>query len=243
MFAQLVGLFGTALFFASYQCKDNRQLFRVQFLSYLCYTAHLFLLGAATGAVSYLINTFRSFCLSSRYDFLRSRAMGAVICVFQILALVFTWSGWLSVLPVAANIATTIGGYTYNARTIRSVGMFINSPLWIAYDIIIGSWAGILDEKPPSSSRFSATAGKASAGRAAVPKSVERRRNDRSLFRVPEKKAGVLWPTTRNTMTSSTIRIMFRAAIRECRCPTARFSSRPSRRSPATPIPSAKRSV
>ena len=86
MFAQLVGLFGTALFFASYQCRDNRQLFRVQFLSYLCYTAHLFLLGAATGAVSYLINTFRSFCLSSRYDFLRSRAMGAVICVFQILA-------------------------------------------------------------------------------------------------------------------------------------------------------------
>ena len=132
MFAQLVGLFGTALFFASYQCRDNRQLFRVQFLSYLCYTAHLFLLGAATGAVSYLINTFRSFCLSSRYDFLRSRAMGAVICVLQILALVFTWSGWLSVLPVAANIATTIGGYTYNARTIRSVGMFINSPLWIA---------------------------------------------------------------------------------------------------------------
>lgn len=28
---------------------------------------------------------------------------------------------------------------------------------------------------------------------------------------------------------------MFRAAIRGCRCPTARFSSRPSRRSPATP--------
>ena len=103
MFAQLVGLFGTALFFASYQCRDNRQLFRVQFLSYLCYTAHLFLLGAATGAVSYLINTFRSFCLSSRYDFLRSRAMGAVICVLQILALVFTWSGWLSFLPVAAS--------------------------------------------------------------------------------------------------------------------------------------------
>ena len=146
MLAQLVGLFGTALFFASYQCRDNRQLFRVQFLSYLCYTAHLFLLGAATGAVSYLINTFRSFCLSSRYDFLRSRAMGAVICVFQILALVFTWSGWLSVLPVAANIATTIGGYTYNARTIRSVGMFINSPLWIAYDIIVGSWAEIATE-------------------------------------------------------------------------------------------------
>ena len=24
--------------------------------------------------------------------------------------------------------------------------MFVNSPLWIIYDIIVGSWAGIMDE-------------------------------------------------------------------------------------------------
>ena len=47
---------------------------------------------------------------------------------------------------VVANIAATIGGYTYNARKIRLVGMLINSPLWIIYDIVVGSWAGILDE-------------------------------------------------------------------------------------------------
>ena len=45
-----------------------------------------------------------------------------------------------------ANIAATIVGYTYNARKIRIVGMLINSPLWIIYDIAVGSWAGILDE-------------------------------------------------------------------------------------------------
>lgn len=39
-----------------------------------------------------------------------------------------------------------IGGYTYNARKIRMVGILINSPLWIIYDIVVGSWAGILDE-------------------------------------------------------------------------------------------------
>ena len=48
--------------------------------------------------------------------------------------------------PVAANIAATIGGYTHNARKIRLAGMFVNSPLWIIYDVIVGSWAGILDE-------------------------------------------------------------------------------------------------
>lgn len=64
----------------------------------------------------------------------------------QIITLIFTWNGWWSILPVIANIAATIGGYTYNARKIRMVGILINSPLWIIYDIVVGSWAGILDE-------------------------------------------------------------------------------------------------
>ena len=72
--------------------------------------------------------------------------MCVIICLMQMAALYFTWSGWMSILPVAANIAATIGGYTRNARKIRITGMLINSPLWILYDILVGSWAGILDE-------------------------------------------------------------------------------------------------
>ena len=101
---------------------------------------------ATTGGISYIINTIRSFCLSSKWAFARSKAMCGILCTMQLLALAFTWSGWISILPVAANIAATIGGYTYNGQKIRIAGMFINSPLWIIYDILVGSWAGILDE-------------------------------------------------------------------------------------------------
>ena len=143
---QVIGLIGTALFFLSYQCKSNKNLFRVQFLSYLCYTMHLLLLGAVTGGISYILNTVRSFCLGSKLEFAHSRTVCVILCTLQVLALAVTWSGWISLLPVAANIASTIGGYTHNARKIRVAGMFINSPLWILYDIMVGSWAGILDE-------------------------------------------------------------------------------------------------
>ena len=143
---QLIGVVGTVLFFVSYQCKSNKNLFRVQFLSYFCYTLHLLLLGAITGGISYILNLFRSFCLGSKYEFARGKGMCIIICFLQVMALVLTWSGWISILPVAANIAATIGGYTHNARKIRVAGMFINSPLWIIYDIIVGSWAGIFDE-------------------------------------------------------------------------------------------------
>ena len=145
-FIQGIGFLGTVLFFLSYQCKHNKTLFRVQFVSYLCYTVHLLMLGATTGGISYILNTVRSFCLGSKNAFLKTKWMCSIICILQLITLLFTWNGWWSLLPVAANIASTIGGYTYNARKIRIAGMVINSPLWIIYDIIVGSWAGILDE-------------------------------------------------------------------------------------------------
>ena len=143
---QAIGFVGSILYFLSFQCKSNKNLFRVQFLSYLFYTIHLILLGAITGGVSYILNLVRSFCLGSKIEFAHSRKMCVIICVLQLVALAVTWSGWISVLPVMANIAATVGGYTHNPRKVRIAGMFINSPLWIIYDILVGSWAGILDE-------------------------------------------------------------------------------------------------
>ena len=146
LLVQLIGLLGTTVFFLSYQCKTNRNLFRVQFLSYLIYTLHFLLLGAFTGGISYLLNMVRSFCLAGKSRFAHSNSMCALLCLAQLIVLVTTWSGWISLLPVVANIATTVGGYTHNGRKIRLAGMFINSPLWIIYNILVGSWAGILDE-------------------------------------------------------------------------------------------------
>ena len=104
------------------------------------------MLGAITGGISYILNMIRSFCLGSKYSFLKSKKMCYILCLLQILTLFLTWSGWLAILPVAANIASTIGGYTHNARKIRIAGIFFNSPLWIVYDILVGSWAGVIDE-------------------------------------------------------------------------------------------------
>lgn len=146
LFIQAIGFGGTILFFLSYQCRENRRLFQVQLASYLLYTIHLLLLGAVTGGISYILNTLRSFCLGSRYPVLKGKAACALICLLQLAALYFTWDSWWSLLPVTANIAATVGGYTQDGRKIRLVGMLINSPLWIVYDLLVGSWAGILDE-------------------------------------------------------------------------------------------------
>ncbi len=143
---QLIGFAGTGLFFLSFQCRENKNLFRVQLFSYIFYTSHLLLLGAVTGGVSYIINCVRSFCLQSKWKAAKGRGMCAVLCGLQLAAMALTWSGVISILPVMANIASTIAGYTKNPQKVRAAGMFINSPLWIVYNVIVGSWAGVVDE-------------------------------------------------------------------------------------------------
>ncbi len=143
---QGIGLLGTLFYFLSYQFKDNKTLFRVQFLAYFCYTIHYFLLGAATGAFSYIVNLLRSLFLSVDNEKLNGKTMGVLLCLLQIIAGIMTWNGWISVLPIIANIATTIAGYSFHFSNIRKAGIFINSPLWMLYNILVGSFAGILDE-------------------------------------------------------------------------------------------------
>lgn len=143
---QAIGFIGTLIYFLSYQFKDNKKLFKVQLVSYIFYITHLFLLNASTGAISYIVNLIRSYCLSSNNEKLHSNKVGVILCVVQIFVGVYTWSNWLSILPVVANIASTIAGYSHSAKSVRMAGLLINSPLWIIYDAFVGSWAGVIDE-------------------------------------------------------------------------------------------------
>ena len=146
IFYQLIGFLGTAVFLLSFQFKSNKVLFRMQLAAYLLYSLHMLLIGAYTGAATYLISIARSYFMQSKWRITRGWGACAVLCAMQVLALLFTWGGWVSVLPVVANVITNIACYSNNALTIRKAMIFGNSPLFLVYNIIVGSWAGTIDE-------------------------------------------------------------------------------------------------
>lgn len=146
LFIQIIGFIGTIFYLASFQFKDNRKLFRLQFISYIFYVTHFLLLGAITGALSYIVSLISSYCLSSNNKKLHNRNTSIVLCVLLIIIGIITWDGYKSLLPIIANIAAIMAGYSHNAKKVRVVGMFINSPLWIIHNIIVGSWSGVIDE-------------------------------------------------------------------------------------------------
>ena len=58
----------------------------------------------------------------------------------------YTWSGWPSLLPLAAMSTATIAFWTNNALNIRKANLFVASPAWVVYDILFLTYAGILNE-------------------------------------------------------------------------------------------------
>ena len=143
---QIIGLVGAATYLVSFQFKKNRHLFMMQAAAYVFYFTHFYLLGALTGGFIYLTNLLRSLFLASKWKWAHSQWACVGLCTLQIIIVYFTWDGWISILPCIANIASTVGGYTYNPKKIRAANMFINSPVCIIYAVLVGSWAGVIDE-------------------------------------------------------------------------------------------------
>lgn len=146
VFIQIIGLIGTGFYFLSYQFKDSKTLFKIQFVSYAFYTVHFLLLGAVTGAACYAVDLLKCYFLSSNNDKYREKKFCIIICVLQILVGIITWNGYVSLLPMTANVALTIGNYTYDENKIRYTGLLINSPLWLIHNALVGSLAGVIDE-------------------------------------------------------------------------------------------------
>lgn len=143
---QIIGLIGTGFYFLSYQYKDTKTLFKIQFISYALYTIHFLLLGAVTGAACYAIDVLKCYFLFSDNKKFHEKKFCILICILQLLVGVVTWNGYISLLPMIANVALTIGNYTYDENKIRYTGLLINSPLWLIHNVLVGSLAGVIDE-------------------------------------------------------------------------------------------------
>ena len=144
---QVIGFIGLVFFVVSYQIRSNRALFLCQLLGCIVFSIQLYLLGAYTGAIGLLINILRNLLLLKVNDWqwVKSKLTLSAILVLLLAMTVYTWAGWISLLPLASVGITTIGYWTNNAQKIRLSQLF-GSPSTLIYDIIIRSWGGAMSE-------------------------------------------------------------------------------------------------
>ena len=143
--AQLVGFVGFIAVFASFQMKSRSHILLLQLIGGLFFAFHFGLLGAFTGAVLNIISVVKVLLFRHYSGPHRPAWPPHLIAVLLIGATAFTWSGWVSLLPMIGMLALNYGFWRHNEQTMRRSAA-IASPVWLVYNVINFSIAGIITE-------------------------------------------------------------------------------------------------
>lgn len=108
---------------------------------------HFVLLGAWTGVGMNLVGMARTlvFRLREEKKWANWRFWPPVFILLFILAGLFAGESWLGILPVVAMSIETTGLWLKNLKKLRFINLFPH-PFWFTYNIIKGSWAGVVCE-------------------------------------------------------------------------------------------------
>lgn len=117
----------------------------IQAAAAFAFAAHFALLGAFTGAGMNLIEVPRNLMFSHRHGKLRQNILAAVFMAAFFVFGIFAGEDVFSFFPVLAMGISTFVFTMQNPRNIRFC-MLPVSALWMTYNIIVLSFAGVLTE-------------------------------------------------------------------------------------------------
>jgi hypothetical protein len=141
---QLIGFIALGFYVALFQVNSRIRMLTLKVCGALLFTAHFFLLGATTAVAMTLIGA----CRDSTYILIGKKRLVYVpiffITVFTVAA-ILTWQGPISLLALAGMTFGTLAFWQTKPSKIRLFALFASSP-WIVYDLISGSYSGMILE-------------------------------------------------------------------------------------------------
>ena len=143
---QIVGLAALAMVICSFQQNDRKKILFFQIIATSLFTVHFLLLGAYSGAAMNFVCAVRSVIFYDRSKkWVQSPLCPAVFALVSVALGALTWAGPATLLPMMGNVLTSLSFWAKDPKNIRRFTMCA-SPLWMIYNIIIRSFAGIMTE-------------------------------------------------------------------------------------------------
>ncbi len=149
---QGIGFCGAAFNFLSFQQNKRSRIIGFQIVAALLFITHYIFLGftsgadAFTGAALNFIGLSRSIVfINNDKKWAKSPLWLVFFIIVSAIAGVLTWESWYSFLPPLAMILTTVSYWMKNETKIRLI-TFPSSPCWLIFNIITGSFAGVVTE-------------------------------------------------------------------------------------------------
>jgi hypothetical protein len=147
LIAQGVGMVG--LIFAIISFQNNKRNLILVFLgmAQMCFIVHFALLGVWTASAMNIVGSTRTFffMLRGRKKWMDNDLVMYVFISLFLIAGILSWRNWLSLLPIMAMAIETIGVWQKDPRKIRFI-VIIPRPMWITFNVIHRSYAGMLTE-------------------------------------------------------------------------------------------------
>jgi hypothetical protein len=144
---QIIGFIGLLFFVISFQQKKRRSILAFMVLGQGIFLIHFVLLGAWTAVGMNVVGMVRSLVFQQRDDqrWANWRFWPAAFIGMFILAGLLARESWTGILPVIAMSIETAGLWLKNTKRLRFVNLFPH-PFWFSYNLIKGSWAGMVCE-------------------------------------------------------------------------------------------------
>ena len=145
--AQVFGFLALSLVILTFQSNNRNTMQYLKIAASGLFFLHFALLGAWTGAVMNIITALRSYIFKERFTqaWAGKKIWLYLFIIIFTVAGILTWEGYRSLLPIIGMIFGTIAFWMKSPRQIRIMVLFA-SPCWIAYNLIVHSYPGLLTE-------------------------------------------------------------------------------------------------
>ncbi|MBP5467083.1 MAG: YgjV family protein [Clostridia bacterium] len=143
---QSIGIVGAVFGFIAYQCNKHNKIMVFKTVSECIFAVQFALLGAYTGVAMNILGSTRNLVFSQVVK--KNKSTLPYIILFAVLsvgAVILTWGGPISLLAMAGKLCTTVAFGFCKPQTVRFIS-FPGSILWIIYDLINFSLAGVITE-------------------------------------------------------------------------------------------------
>jgi hypothetical protein len=144
---QTLGLVAVLFIFLSFQKNKRITLLVLMLVGLLIFTVYYILLHAYVGAIMNLIEASMVFVAYKKEDrkWAQYKIWPFLFIAIFIVAGTLNTKSWVDLLPITAQIMGTIAVWQTNPRAIRFI-MLVPRPLWFAYNLTVGAYAGMLAE-------------------------------------------------------------------------------------------------
>lgn len=145
--AQIMMTIGFVGIMLSNWFKTRKQILIISIIAFSFMVAHYFFMKAYSGAVTNLICTVATLVFYFKYKnkFISSIWSLLLFSAGIVVATVIFWGGYMSIISLFGGIAIILAMWQINAMKIRMLN-FVGVCIWLVYNILIFSIAGIVAE-------------------------------------------------------------------------------------------------